>query len=83
MKNRYLSAILLSSLVFISVQANATVITFNSQLATDGSGLTSLLVDSSNQLDASGGLFIETFDVATQMTGFIPALGAPDITHNY
>ncbi|PKI18182.1 Npun_F0296 family exosortase-dependent surface protein [Colwellia sp. 12G3] len=70
MKKHSLAVALLSSLAFMSLQANATLITFDGQLAADGSGLTSQLVDASNQLDASGGLFIETFDAATQMTGF-------------
>jgi len=80
MIKKYLAIGLLSSMTLMSMQANATLITFDGQLATDGSGLTSQLIDSSNQLDASSGFFIETFDEATQMTGFPKN---QDISHNY
>ena len=80
LKNMSLTVVFLFSLALISVKANATIITFDGQLATDGSGLTSQLIHSSNQLDASGGFFIETFDAATQMTG-IPQ--NQDTSRNY
>ncbi|WP_231732955.1 MULTISPECIES: Npun_F0296 family exosortase-dependent surface protein [Colwellia] len=82
MKNNGLLFVLLSSVTFMSVQANATLITFDGQLASDGSGLTSQLIDSSNQLDLSSGFFIETFDASTQMTGF-PFPPNQDTSYNY
>lgn len=68
--------------------ANAGIIVgFGGQAATDGSGLTSSLVNANNIQDVSSGLFIETFDIATAVTdvgGIIPGgLGAPDTTHNF
>jgi len=38
------------------------------KVATDGSGLTSSFINSSNLIDSSNGYFIETFDAATAMT---------------
>jgi len=68
--------------------ANAGIIVgFGGQAATDGSGLTSSLVNANNIQDVSSGLFIETFDIATAVTdlgGIIPGgLGGSDTTHNF
>ena len=53
-----------------SMQASAYVITTGGQYATDGSGLTSSYVDSSNKLNPLDGYFIETFDADTRMYGY-------------
>ncbi len=68
--------------------ANAGIIVnFGGQAATDGSGITSSLVNANNIQDASTGLFIETFDLATSITdinGIIPGgLGAADDGFNF
>tara|TARA_R110000737_G_scaffold123378_1_gene155396 strand:- start:733 stop:1599 length:867 start_codon:yes stop_codon:yes gene_type:complete len=63
------------STVLMCTQASATIITFfgddnaSGQFATDGSGLTSSFVNKSNVIDSSNGYFLETFDLATAMTG--------------
>ena len=68
--------------------ANAGIIVnFGGQAATDGSGITSSLVNANNSQDASSGLFIETFDIGTPVTdvnGIIPGgLSAADTSYNY
>lgn len=68
--------------------ANAGIIVgFGGQAATDGSGLTSNLVNANNIQDTSSGVYIETFDLATAMTdlfGLVPGgFGAADTSYNY
>ncbi len=61
------------------------IITNGGQAATDGSGLTSAFIDSSNKINPADGYLIETFDYATRMIGF--DTGAPehqqDKSHNF
>lgn len=57
--------------------AGAVVVSFGGQVATDGSGLTSNLVASSNIVAYGSGVFIETFDAATKMTNLPDALNHP------
>ena len=63
------------------------VVNFGGQGATDGSGLTSNLVNANNLQDTASGVFIETFDIATAMTdlgGLVPGgFGAADTSFNY
>jgi hypothetical protein len=54
----------------LCTQADATLISFGGQFATDGSGLTSNFVDASNKLNPANGYLIETFDEDTKMIGF-------------
>jgi hypothetical protein len=65
-----------SVLLAMSVAGSASAATINfgksgalngvAHVATDGSGLTSVKVDASNQTDGGNGFFVETFDKATQ-----------------
>lgn len=55
-------------------QASAATITFGGQNATDGSGITSSLVDPSNILDGSTGFFVQTFDDDTKTVGAPPGI---------
>jgi len=79
MKNKLLTNIKVLSasvLLAVTVVGSASAATINSgnsaslngvaQIATDGSGLTSVNVPASNLTDGSGGYFVETFDQATQ-----------------
>tara|TARA_R110001592_G_scaffold111146_2_gene307975 strand:+ start:2675 stop:3565 length:891 start_codon:yes stop_codon:yes gene_type:complete len=63
------------------------IVGFGGQAATDGSGLTSNLVNANNIQDTSSGVFIETFDIGTAMTdlaGLVPGgFGAADTSYNY
>ncbi|MGB1201727.1 MAG: PEP-CTERM sorting domain-containing protein [Cognaticolwellia aestuarii] len=63
------------------------IVGFGGQSATDGSGLTSNLVNANNIQDTSTGVFIETFDIATAMTdlgGLITGgFGSADTSYNY
>ncbi|WP_027670591.1 PEP-CTERM sorting domain-containing protein [Rheinheimera baltica] len=68
---KYSKRILLSSAVFACFSSQAAlIVSYGGQAATDGSGLTSNLIDPSNLLNPANGFFIETFDNATQMIGF-------------
>jgi len=83
--NKKIIGSLVLGAVLTCTQANATIITFfgddaaSGQFATDGSGLTSSFVNSSNLIDSSNGYFLETFDLATAMTD-LP--GNPDMQYN-
>ncbi|GAA0819974.1 hypothetical protein GCM10009111_24740 [Colwellia asteriadis] len=71
LKNKYLSALLGTTLLLAANQGVAgLIITTGGQVATDGSGLTSSFVDASNKIDPTNGYLIETFDAATKMIGF-------------
>lgn len=63
-----LKTLVLAASVLVAAQANASyTITYGGQAATDGSGVTSSLVNASNLVSFGGGYFIETFDTATAM----------------
>jgi hypothetical protein len=80
-KTKVFSASLVLAVAF-AASASAATITFGNasdlngvaQLATDGSGLTSVNVPASNLTNGSNGYFVETFDKATQtlQPDFIP-----------
>ena len=61
---KLLLALAMSSAALLSVPAQALVITYGGQTATDGSGLTSAFIPASNTGLATG-WFVETFDPAT------------------
>jgi hypothetical protein len=48
--------------------AQAVLVTFGGQAATDGSGITSSLISANNMPDFSSGYLVETFDYATKST---------------
>lgn len=54
----------------VGQQASASTITFGGQVATDGSGITSVKVPANNLITAPTDIFIETFDAATAVQGF-------------
>ncbi len=68
--------------MFAALPAQAVVITYGGQTATDGSGLTSSLINASNQLAFGGQFYIETFDRGTAMTGAPSGLTVTDATKN-
>jgi hypothetical protein len=65
-----LRSIIAATAVLASASSQAVLITFDGQVATDGSGLTSQYVPSNNQVDPNDGYYIETFDISTAIAGF-------------
>lgn len=96
--NSSLKAMFAATAIMASASSQAVLITFDGQVATDGSGLTSQYVPSNNQVDPNDGFYIETFDISTAMAGFpagdtgyndgnqpgcaVNTAGAPGITLN-
>jgi len=52
--------------IISTTTAQAVVVTFGGQTATDDSGITSGLIDASNEMPSSSGYFVETFDYDTR-----------------
>lgn len=76
-KTKFVAAAALLTLA-VSQQTSGANITFGGIIATDGSGITSDKVPANNMVNASAaGIFIETFDTATAVTGLPAALQTP------
>lgn len=75
--NKTLLAIAMTVGLATSTTAGAVAVSFGGQTATDNSGLTSALVPANNIVGYGSGVFIETFDAATKMTGLPAAVDHP------
>ncbi len=81
-QSKFLSASIVLALT-MTISANAATVNFGNannlngvaQFASDGSGLTSVNVPTTNITDGSNGFVVETFDRATQLVGFPPESG--------